>query len=625
MEKKIRSLSEEKKIDLFSNSQEEVAKSVTREHIQSDALYDNVKLAVNNTFGKQVPLLLSGLSVAVKVALAAVAVLFIALVVIPIEQPTPTLSITPVPLSHDFGEIIQGEKALWQFSLRNTGEGTLEWEADSDQSWMKIYPRQGTGSDYITVQIDTAQLESRHYSGTLEIRSNGGNIAGDIDLTIIQGPVLSLSPDPPSHDFGRLVKGDSATWQFSIRNAGSGTLEWDVVSDQQWLTINPRYGTDSDYVTILVDSTDLEPGEFSGTLEIRSNGGNRAGDIDLTVIQGPILSLSPDPPSHDFGRVVKGDSATWQFFIRNAGSGTLEWDVVSDQQWLTINPRYGTDSDYVTVLVDTADLEPGEFSGTLEIRSNGGNRAGDIDLTAIQGPILSVSQLSHDFGQVVQGDSASWKFSIENAGGGVLEWEIDSDQPWITINPTIGVNSKDILVEVKTADLKEGTYRGNIIINSNDRRVTVTLEMNVIPPILLGPDLVISNFEVGSPTINPENSVELPVRVDITNQGDVDAKIFKMAARYSGSSGTYTVPFTVEGQDIWYPYTSAPLQPDDSVVFEGILTFHPLLHYETVTVWVIADSCSGDEFMPEYCRVDESNENNNNAPSQSVYMPGIIR
>jgi hypothetical protein len=35
----------------------------------------------------------------------------------------------------------------------------------------------------------------------------------------------------------------------------------------------------------------------------------------------------------------------------------------------------------------------------------------------------------------------------------------------------------------------------------------------------------------------------------------------------------------------------------------------------------IADSCSGDEFMPDYCRVEESNETNNESTPISIALP----
>lgn len=137
------------------------------------------------------------------------------------------------------------------------------------------------------------------------------------------------------------------------------------------------------------------------------------------------------------------------------------------------------------------------------------------------------------------------------------------------------------------------------------------------------PDLVVTTFEVTRPAfINPENSVVVPIQLIIKNQGNAAADIFKVSTEYTGSSGTFVVPFVVGNTtDIWYPYTNASLNSNSTVTFTGSVIFPPSKHGETVTLIAIADSCSGDEFMPDYCRVEESNEDNNKAAAISVSLP----
>ncbi|MEC4684469.1 MAG: CARDB domain-containing protein [Nitrospirota bacterium] len=137
------------------------------------------------------------------------------------------------------------------------------------------------------------------------------------------------------------------------------------------------------------------------------------------------------------------------------------------------------------------------------------------------------------------------------------------------------------------------------------------------------PDLVVTTLEVTGPSvINAENSVEVPIRVVIRNQGNASADTFKTAIDYTEPKGTFVVAFTVPGQtDIWYPKTSSPLASGGEVTFSGKVTFHPSLHGVTVSLNAIADSCSGDEFMPDYCRVNESNEENNKSTSISLTLP----
>ena len=141
-----------------------------------------------------------------------------------------------------------------------------------------------------------------------------------------------------------------------------------------------------------------------------------------------------------------------------------------------------------------------------------------------------------------------------------------------------------------------------------------------VPPVEL-PDLVITEIETtGSPFFREDDNVTVPVRVTVKNQGNADAGTFKVSLHYTGSQGTFGVAFQVEGQSqLWYPYTTASLSPGNEVTFEGDALF--IIRGETVSLKALADSCSGDEFMPDYCRVDESNEMNNESEAITVVLP----
>jgi hypothetical protein len=82
------------------------------------------------------------------------------------------------------------------------------------------------------------------------------------------------------------------------------------------------------------------------------------------------------------------------------------------------------------------------------------------------------------------------------------------------------------------------------------------------------------------------------------------------------------VAFTVPGQpDFWYPFTADPLPAGGTETFLGLLTCHPTVHGETVSITARADYCSGDELVPAYCRVDEETEGNNVSTSISEALP----
>jgi hypothetical protein len=157
--------------------------------------------------------------------------------------------------------------------------------------------------------------------------------------------------------------------------------------------------------------------------------------------------------------------------------------------------------------------------------------------------------------------------------------------------------------------LSDTTYTLRVVLadgREETRSVPVTVSL---PP----PDLFVVTFKTTTPDVEyGSDGFEVPVRAIIRNQGGLKADVFKVSTEFTGSSGTFVAPFTVQGQtNTWYPYTSAPLVPGGDVTFEGKVILSYSLAGQALSLNAIADSCSGDEFMPDYCRVQESNEGNN--------------
>jgi hypothetical protein len=129
----------------------------------------------------------------------------------------------------------------------------------------------------------------------------------------------------------------------------------------------------------------------------------------------------------------------------------------------------------------------------------------------------------------------------------------------------------------------------------------------------------------GPAAVKANGEVVVPIRVIVLNQGDVAADIFKVSTEYSQYKGvSFVVPFTVPGQGMWYPFTSALLAGGSEVIFAGQVTFLPQLQGKTVYLKARADSCRGDEFMPKYCRVQESDEGNNTSAAITLSLPSDL-
>ncbi len=134
------------------------------------------------------------------------------------------------------------------------------------------------------------------------------------------------------------------------------------------------------------------------------------------------------------------------------------------------------------------------------------------------------------------------------------------------------------------------------------------------------PDLVVAAISTsGAPTVVGSN-VEVPLTVVVKNQGSAAAGAFKVSVDFSrAGAAPLAVAFSVPGQDLWYPKATG-LNGGSSVTFTGKLLFLNSVHGAVSTI-AMADSCSGDEFMPEHCRVKESNEANNRSTAGLSRFP----
>lgn len=155
------------------------------------------------------------------------------------------------------------------------------------------------------------------------------------------------------------------------------------------------------------------------------------------------------------------------------------------------------------------------------------------------------------------------------------------------------------------------------------------MEPSVIVPKMMEPavdiiespgklaDLKAISLQAGKASFDLGGSVAMvPVWFRIENAGPAPSGSFKLSIDAIDGSGKRTaVPFTVRGQEnIWYP-TFSGLAGLAQTEISGEVTLGessgPDLHGQVFKLVANVDSCSGDEFMPDYCRVKESDESNN--------------
>jgi hypothetical protein len=130
------------------------------------------------------------------------------------------------------------------------------------------------------------------------------------------------------------------------------------------------------------------------------------------------------------------------------------------------------------------------------------------------------------------------------------------------------------------------------------------------------PDLRVTQVIPGTPSFEGRSVANVPLTVTIKNFGASTKERFKISvdAQVDGEP-RYVRPFTVPRQsNMWYPWQNG-LVSGAEVTFTGNLQIGipsgDSLSGKSAFIYAIVDSISGDEFVPDWGRVMESNEENN--------------
>jgi len=145
-----------------------------------------------------------------------------------------------------------------------------------------------------------------------------------------------ISVIPTVLDFGKIEYGDSKTMELTIKNIGADTLYGTLTSDHEWIKLDPTSFTGNNVtIKVTVDNSVLnqKEGQYSGKINIDSNGGTATVDVIMTAT---CILVKPNPYNPDkglltfFGNGIIPDKTTIKIY-------TLSGELVKTL-YSSINP-----------------------------------------------------------------------------------------------------------------------------------------------------------------------------------------------------------------------------------------------------------------------------------------------
>lgn len=203
-------------------------------------------------------------------------------------------------------------------------------------------------------------------------------------------PTIGLNPSSLSPSAAQ--GSNASSQQFTVRNAGPGTLTYGLADDQPWMSVTPVSGTstgEEDTITVNYTTSGLSTGTYSGTIVVAATGASNTPQhlpVTLTVGGPPTYTISGTVTFNGSGLGgVKMDNLPNEPLTN--GSGFYS-DTVPDGFEATVRPSkagytFSPPSKYYPIVHAnqtnqnyTADQQLAESTVTVTLNPQGANNAG---------------------------------------------------------------------------------------------------------------------------------------------------------------------------------------------------------------------------------------------------------
>jgi hypothetical protein len=320
-------------------------------------------------------------------------------------------------------------------------------------------------------------------------------------------PVIWLSQSALSFSTSD-TGGNPSSQSLVIKNNGPGTLDYTIESDADWATVSPTAGSstasqENDH-TVSVTKAGLEAKDKAHTAKLTvlcSQAYNNPQQVTVSFLisKGTPPKIWIESQTFTFNAKEGGpDPSPQELRIKNDGEGTLDYELIPDVSWISVNPPTGSTEGAIKVhqvTTQVANLPPGTHNGKITIRGN--NAANSPQSIAItlkinkdEPPKIGLSTKNLAFNATQGGsDPPPKSFSVWNTGGGVVKYTVACNAAWLSVNPSSGQTGgaeRNHSVFVNIAGLGAGSHQGAIEVSdpnasNTPQKINVSLNITSAP------------------------------------------------------------------------------------------------------------------------------------------------
>ena len=397
------------------------------------------------------------------------------------------------PNAINFGKVSVGKQTTQAVSVSNSGTVAIHiTQATVSNTQFSLL---GTSlpmalavgqSGTITVAVNPAA--AGNVTGTLTVTGDGNSspVVANLSATGVGAGQPQLSVTPASIDFGAVSNGLKGTANLLLNNAGSSDLTvsmMTVTGSAFGITgiTTPKTISAGQSAPLTVTFSPTTAGAASGSLSIISNDPtNPTLAVPLTG-QGTTAAtgqLTASSASLSFGSVGIGSISTQQIAITNTGNAPVQISKITPSgAGFTVTgltaPATLDPSRSATLGVNFAPTQAGSATGSIVITSsaNGSPMTITLNGTGTEGG-LSVTPSSFNFGSIVDGQSKSETFTVQNTGNAyVTIAQIAANGSGFSVSglatPATLAAGQSATFSVLFAPTAAGNLSGSVVIASN--------------------------------------------------------------------------------------------------------------------------------------------------------------
>jgi uncharacterized protein (TIGR03437 family) len=356
----------------------------------------------------------------------------------------------------------------------------------------------GSGNDNYNFTITVTDSEQHHVSKSFTLK-------------VTAKPEIAF--DYNDVKFDSSASGPKQSKSVAVGASGGGSLNVTITPDvpkPDWIKVEPPEATTPVEVKIQADPTNVASGSYTTRVIVTDKSG-QAPPLPIQVT----LDVLFQPPKLEFApadlRLTAGASESvpraGYLMVRNTGSGPMNVSAMapSKTRWLAVAPETVTappgEWASFSVTANPASLSPDAYSGTVHLKSQGGEA--DVPVSLVIGddkPRLETSfQGLQFYGRPGQAATAPQEIEIRNAGSGSLSWQASliKDQGNFLVTPLSGTatpgSPSKITIQARPQNLASGIHYGLLRILAagqlSESSQDIMLVANVVPTSTPMPEL----------------------------------------------------------------------------------------------------------------------------------------